>query len=176
MSADGVLCITARNAYCDNFPEGDRFREVSAQSVPVHAGVLSAQGCESGLREPASAVSLGSRWLLDPGKAAAAACVVVDPKYLIIMETRGSYPPAWTVARPRSQPAGCWLLDSEPLFHKAPKPRLRPFRDALRLGILAPDPDYSDAGNFGEHARGFQIFFASHPSILLADMVGEAAR
>jgi hypothetical protein len=93
------------------------------------------------------------------------------------METRGSYPPAWTVAGPRIQPAGSWLLDPDLLFQEAPKPRFRPFRDAPRPRILAPDPDYSNVGNFGEHARGFQIFFASHSSILLAaDVASEAAR
>jgi hypothetical protein len=101
VTADGVLCIAARDAYCDNFPEGNRVGEVSAESVPVHAGVLAAKGCKSGPREAAPAVRLESGWLLDPGQAATVACVVVDPEYLIVMETRSSYPPAWTVVGPR---------------------------------------------------------------------------
>lgn len=150
MAADGVLCVATGDAGCDNFPEGDRVGEVSAESVPLHAGVLPAQGCESGLREAAPAVRLGGSWLLDPGKAAAVACVVVDPEYLIIMEAHGSHPPAWTVAGPRIQPADSWLLDSELLFQEAPKPRLHPFRDAPRPGfspLIRTTPTWATAAS-----------------------------
>lgn len=54
-----------------------------------------------------------------------------------------------------------------------PKAATSPVPGCSAPGILAPDPDDSDVGNRGEHARGLLIFLARHPSILATDMAGE---
>src|SRR3984893_3376461 len=93
VTADGVLCIAARDAYRGNFPEGDRVGEMSAESVPVHAGVLSAQGCESGIRKTAPAVRFVRRRRLHRSKPLPYASVFVAHKHLGFVEGPASYPP-----------------------------------------------------------------------------------